>query len=119
MNVGFVGLGDQGAPMAQMIQHLGQHPVYLGWVMLNEKHYGFVFQGVQTTVLITWASRTRLRLASSLAAAAALRHLPLKVLRIGVHPPDVHHPALVRSIARTFATARRNRRPAAYRDLLG
>jgi len=69
--------------------------------------------------VITWASRTRLRLASSLAAAAALRHLPLKVLRIGVHPPDVHHPALVRSIARTFATARRNRRPAAYRDLLG
>jgi hypothetical protein len=43
--------------MAQMIQHLGQRPAYLGWVLLNEKHYGFVFQGVQTTALITWAYR--------------------------------------------------------------
>ena len=68
--------------------------------------------------VITWASRTRLRLLSSLAAAAALRHAPLEVLRIGVHPPDVRHSALVGSIVRTFATARRTRRPARYGDLL-
>jgi len=68
--------------------------------------------------VITWASRTRTRLLSSLAAAAALRHVPLDVLRIGVRPPDVRHPALVRSIGKTFATARRNRRPARYGDLL-
>ena len=68
--------------------------------------------------VITWASRTRFRLLSSLAAAAALRHAPLQVLRIGVHPPDVRHPALVGSIGRTFTAARRNRRAARYRDLL-
>jgi predicted deacetylase len=68
--------------------------------------------------VITWASRTRMRLLSSLAAAAALRHAPLDVLRIGVHPPDVRHPSLVRSIARTFESTRRTRRPAAYRELL-
>jgi uncharacterized protein len=68
--------------------------------------------------VITWASRTRMRLLSSLAAAAALRHAPLKVLRIGVHPPDVRHPALVESINGTFRTARRSRAPGAYRDLL-
>ena len=68
--------------------------------------------------VITWASRTRMRLLSSLAAAAALRHAPLNVLRIGVHPPDVRHPALVRSIERTFAAARRKREPARYGDLL-
>ena len=68
--------------------------------------------------VITWASRTRMRLLSSLAAAAALRHAPLDVLRIGVHPPDVRHPALVRSIDATFAAARRKRRPARYGDLL-
>ena len=68
--------------------------------------------------VITWASRSPLRLASSLLAAAALRHAPLGVLRIGVHPPDIHHPTLVRSIARTFAAARRSRRPAGYADLL-
>jgi len=68
--------------------------------------------------VITWASRTRMRLLSSLAAAAALRHAPLDVLRIGVHPPDVRHPALVRSIDATFTVARRKRRPGRYGDLL-
>jgi predicted deacetylase len=68
--------------------------------------------------VITWASRTRPRLASSLAAAAMLRRAPLKVLRVGVHPPDVRHPALVRSIETTLRSATRNRRAAAYRELL-
>jgi predicted deacetylase len=68
--------------------------------------------------VITWASRTRPRLVSSLVAAAALRHAPLKVLRVGVHPPDIRHPVLVRSIDATFRSAARNRRPATYADLL-
>jgi hypothetical protein len=68
--------------------------------------------------VITWASRTRLRLASSLLAAGALRHAPIKILRIGVHPPDCGHLALVGSIRKTFRTAARNRRVAAYSDLL-
>jgi predicted deacetylase len=67
--------------------------------------------------VITWASRTPLRLVSSLAAAAMLRNLPQPVLRVGVHPPDSRHPALVRSIEATFRTARRKRRPAAYAEL--
>ena len=40
--------------MGQMIRHLGQHPEYLGWVLLNERDYGFVFQGAKSTVLVTW-----------------------------------------------------------------
>lgn len=68
--------------------------------------------------VITWASRTRLRLLSSLAAASALRHSPLRVLRVGVHPPDVRHPALLKSIDSTFRAACRNRRSARYSDLL-
>ena len=68
--------------------------------------------------VITWASRTRMRLASSLAAAAALRHAPLRVLRIGVHPPDVRPPALVKSIDKTLRSAARTRRAARYSDLL-
>jgi uncharacterized protein len=68
--------------------------------------------------VITWASRTRARLLSSLAAAAALRRAPLHVLRIGVHPPDVRHPALVASIGKTFTTAKRHRVPGRYSDLL-
>ncbi len=68
--------------------------------------------------VITWASRTRFRLASSLAAAGVLRHVPLQNLRIGVHPPDCRHPALVRSIKRTFAGAVATRRPAGYGALL-
>ena len=68
--------------------------------------------------VITWASRTRVRLASSLAAAAALRHLPTPVLRVGVHPPDCRHPALVRSIEKTLAATTRVRRASRYSDLL-
>jgi uncharacterized protein len=71
-----------------------------------------------TGPVITWASRTRMRLASSLAAAALLRHAPLEVLRVGVHPPDVRHPALVRSIGKTFKQAVQKRRPGRYSDLL-
>jgi predicted deacetylase len=68
--------------------------------------------------VITWASRSRLRLASSLAAAAALRSAPIKALRVGVHPPDVNRPMLMRSIELTMRTAAANRRTASYADLL-
>src|SRR3954469_12962928 len=68
--------------------------------------------------VITGPSRTRFRLLSSLAAAAALRHAPLNVLRIGVHPPDVRHTALVASIGKTFTTAKRYRVAGRYGDLL-
>ena len=68
--------------------------------------------------VITWASRTTARLASSLAAAAVLRHSRARLLRIGVHPPDVRHPAVVRSICRTMGTAARGRQAASYSDLL-
>lgn len=67
---------------------------------------------------ITWASRTPLRFASSVAAAIALRRAPIQVLRIGVHPADTGHPALMRSIGRTLAIAAKGRRPARYSDLL-
>ena len=43
--------------LAQMIQHLGQHPGYLGWVLLNGKHYGFAFKGAKTNVLVAWGHR--------------------------------------------------------------
>jgi uncharacterized protein len=68
--------------------------------------------------VITWASRTRPRLLSSLIAAAALRQAPLKVLRVGVHPPDIRYSTLVRSIETTLRSAARTRRAAAYGDLL-
>ena len=68
--------------------------------------------------VITWASRTPMRLASSLAAAATLRHAPLKVLRVGVHPPDSRHPILLKSIEKTMRVASAGRRVAAYRELL-
>ena len=68
--------------------------------------------------VITWASRTRLRLASSLISAAVLRRVPLEVLRVGVHPPDVRHATLVRSIDKTLRRAAASRRAGRYSDLL-
>jgi hypothetical protein len=68
--------------------------------------------------VITWASRSRLRLASSLVAAATLRRAPLNVMRVGVHPPDVRHGALVGSIEKTLRAACAKRRPGRYCELL-
>ena len=41
--------------MAQMIKYFGPHPAYLGWVLINNKDYGFVFKGAASTILATWA----------------------------------------------------------------
>ena len=71
-----------------------------------------------TGPVITWASRSRPRLASSLIAAPIVRHIPMPVLRVGVHPPDVRHPALVRSISSTLRAAAATRRASSYAELL-
>ncbi|MEI6165820.1 MAG: hypothetical protein WCS52_01355 [bacterium] len=42
--------------LSVMIRYLGKYPRYLGWVLLNDKHYAFVFQGANGVVLITWAA---------------------------------------------------------------
>jgi predicted deacetylase len=68
--------------------------------------------------VITWASRTRARMASSLVAAPLVRRLPMEVLRIGVHPPDIRHDVLVRSVRNTVQFASEGRRPGSYAELL-
>lgn len=70
--------------------------------------------------VITWASRSRWRIASSLAVAALARGaLPRKAwMRLAVHPGDTNVPALTDSIARTIASLSRGARFARYRELL-
>jgi uncharacterized protein len=70
--------------------------------------------------VVTWASRSRSRIASSLLAAAALPSLlrPFPVARMAVHPGDVTVPALLTSIERTLTRLLRTRRPAQYAELL-
>ena len=69
--------------------------------------------------VITWASRSRWRIASSLAVAALARAaLPRKPwMRLAVHPGDTNVPALLDSITRTIATLSRGARFARYREL--
>lgn len=70
--------------------------------------------------VITWASRSRARIASSLLAARllppVLRHAP--VARVAVHPGDAHVPALLASIDHVLQRLARTHRPARYGDLL-
>jgi uncharacterized protein len=70
--------------------------------------------------VITWASRSRARIRSSLAFAALARTFlqPLRTVRVAVHPGDAHVPALLKSIDKTFA-AFSGRHVAQYSDLLG
>ncbi len=41
--------------MTQLIRNLGQTPRFTGWLLLDGKHYGFVFEGPEGAVLATWA----------------------------------------------------------------
>lgn len=70
--------------------------------------------------VITWASRSRARRTSSRAFAFAARAAlkPLGVVRIAVHPGDVGHHPLLRSITRTVAAFRKSHQPSRYADLL-
>jgi len=45
--------------LGKLIALAGRHPTSIGWVMLNDKHYGFMFQGAKGPVLGTWAGTTK------------------------------------------------------------
>ncbi|MCI4588850.1 polysaccharide deacetylase family protein [Sphingobium sp. BYY-5] len=70
--------------------------------------------------VITWASRSRARIASSLAVARLLPPLLRRapVVRVAVHPGDAHVPSLMRSIDDALRRIRRSHTPARYEDLL-
>jgi predicted deacetylase len=70
--------------------------------------------------VITWASRSRLRIASSLAVAALGRQVLalLPVVRVAVHPGDVGVPAIMASIDATLARLVTSHTPSRYADLL-
>lgn len=69
--------------------------------------------------VITWASRSRMRTASSLAfAALARRALPvLSTVRIAVHPGDVTKASLLDSIDATLKRFAATHQPSRYGDL--
>lgn len=69
--------------------------------------------------VVTWASRSRTRIASSIAFArlARLALRPMSVVRVAVHPGDAHVPELLESIDLTFRTLGANRRAAGYAEL--
>jgi predicted deacetylase len=72
--------------------------------------------------VITWASRSRSRTASSLLFAALARQaLPhfLSTARIAVHPGDVTKPSLIASIDATLRRFVRSHRPARYAEIRG
>lgn len=45
--------------LGRLIESVGRYPVSLGWVMLNDRHYGFMIQGDKGPVLATWAATTQ------------------------------------------------------------
>lgn len=69
--------------------------------------------------VISWASRSRSRIASSLAFAGVARMAlkPQRVVRIALHPGDTTVPALMASIGRTLRGFAHSHAPAGYRRL--
>ena len=70
--------------------------------------------------VVTWASRSRARTASSLAVAAAARAMPdwMPTMRVAVHPGDVTKESLLTSIDRTLRTLADRRTVSRYADLV-
>jgi len=70
--------------------------------------------------VITWASRSAARTASSLAFAALARQTlhPLATVRVAVHPGDVTKPAIIDSIDATMRCFANRRAVGSYRQLL-
>ena len=95
--------------MAQMIRHLGQHPTYLGWVLLHDRDYGFVFQGEKTTVLVAWAPRGPADSVKFGAAVQLVNPLTGEISTAESHPLTTA-PILVLGVpANLLAQAKRNR----------
>lgn len=71
--------------------------------------------------VITWASRSRLRIASSLLVAALGRRALTRqrTVRIAVHPGDTGVPRLLASVDRTIDTFTATRQVGRYGDLSG
>jgi len=92
--------------------------------MLAEDHWRVWNPATGATVarapVITWASRSRGRILSSLAFARVapwlLKRFP--TIRVAVHPGDVQVPALLGSIDSTLSGLLRDRRPSRYAELV-
>jgi hypothetical protein len=41
--------------LKSLTANLGPNPRYFGWVLLNSKHYAFVFEGPRANLMVTWA----------------------------------------------------------------
>lgn len=69
--------------------------------------------------VVTWASRSRGRIASSLGFAALARHAlkPMTHVRVAVHPGDAHVPRLGKSIDATLASLLAGRSVGRYAEL--
>lgn len=93
-------------------------------IALAEDH-AKVWRPADGTVLarspvVTWATRTAAREASSRLVAALARTLPgPRVMRVGVHPGDLGSDRVCRSIAATVAVLARNRVRSRYAALAG
>lgn len=70
--------------------------------------------------VVTWASRSTMRTASSLAFAALARPAlqPLRTLRLAVHPGDTTKPSILDSVDATLQAFSRRHVPSRYCDLL-
>jgi len=70
--------------------------------------------------VITWASRSTARTATSLAFAGLARHAlhPLRTVRVAVHPGDITKDSILSSIETTLRCFAESRRVGSYQSLL-
>jgi len=109
---------------AWLYGHGAMHALTASGFALAEDHWRVWRPATQEVVargpVITWASRSRGRQASSLAVATLARALlhRQRVVRVAAHPGDTCVPRLMDSIAATLASFAARRRVAAYCELI-
>lgn len=42
--------------LGALVKHFGQHPRFIGWTLLNDRHYAFAFLGARGPVLAAWGT---------------------------------------------------------------
>ena len=42
--------------LGSLVKHFGQYPEYLGWTLLNDRRYAFVFCGAEGPLMATWGA---------------------------------------------------------------
>ena len=89
--------------LKELTRELGGKPAYVGWVLLNDSSYAFVFDATDATVLVTWAPPEQTEQVSFGTPVTLIRPRTGERLELGSFDLD-SSPVLVRGVPDALRT---------------